>query len=105
MDREYRREVFERLHPRARRGALLPELDREYSLGEIAVISRAGPARALGLDHKGHLGVGADGDIAVYEESADKEAMFACPRYVFMGGESWPGTAPSSRTGAGACSA
>jgi formylmethanofuran dehydrogenase subunit A len=87
MDREYRREVFERLHPRARRGALLPELDREYSLGEIAVISRAGPARALGLDHKGHLGVGADGDIAVYEESADKEAMFARPRYVFKGGE------------------
>lgn len=87
MDREYRREMFESLHPRARRGALLPELDREYSLGEIAVISRAGPARALGLEHKGHLGVGADGDIAVYEECADKEAMFARPRYVYKGGE------------------
>jgi formylmethanofuran dehydrogenase subunit A len=87
MDREYRREMFASIHPRARRGALLPELDREYSLGEIVVISRAGPAKALGLDHKGHLGVGADGDIAVYRESADKEAMFACPRYVFKGGE------------------
>ena len=87
MDRDYRREMFESLNPRARRGALLPDLDREYSLGEIAVISRAGPARALGLDHKGHLGVGADGDIAVYEEVADKEAMFTRPRYVFKGGE------------------
>ena len=87
MDRDYRREVFETLHPRARRGALLPELDREYSLGEIAVISRAGPARALGLEHKGHLGVGADGDIAVYEDRADREAMFARPRYVYKGGE------------------
>ena len=87
MDREYRREMFESIHPRAQRGALLPELDREYSLGEIVIISRAGPAKALGLDHKGHLGVGADGDIAVYEEDADKEAMFACPRYVFKGGE------------------
>jgi formylmethanofuran dehydrogenase subunit A len=87
MDHEYRREVFESLHPRARRGALLPELDREYSLGEIAVISRAGPARALGLEHKGHLGVGADGDIAIYEDRADKEAMFARPRYVYKGGE------------------
>ena len=87
MDRDYRREVFESLHPRARRGALLPELDREYSLGEIAVISRAGPARALGLEHKGHLGVGADGDIAIYEDRADKEAMFARPRYVYKGGE------------------
>ena len=67
--------------------SLLPELDREYSLGEIAVITRAGPARALGLEHKGHLGVGADGDIAVYEECADKEAMFARPRYVYKGGE------------------
>jgi len=87
MDREYRREMFASIHPRARRGAVLPELDREYSLGEIAIISRAGPAKALGLDHKGHLGVGADGDIAVYKENADKEAMFACPRYVFKGGE------------------
>ena len=86
MDRDYRREMFESLHAHARRGALLPELDREYSLGEIAVITRAGPARALGLEHKGHLGVGADGDIAVYEESADKEAMFARPRYVYKGG-------------------
>jgi formylmethanofuran dehydrogenase subunit A len=87
MDRDYRREMFESLNPRARRGALLPELDREYSLGEIAIISRAGPARALGLEHKGHLGAGADGDIAVYEECADKEAMFARPRYVYKGGE------------------
>lgn len=87
MDRDYRQEVFESLHPRARRGALLPELDREYSLGEIAVISRAGPALALGLEHKGHLGVGADGDIAIYEDRADKEAMFARPRYVYKGGE------------------
>jgi formylmethanofuran dehydrogenase subunit A len=87
MDRDYRREMFESLNPRSRAGALLPELDREYSLGEIAVISRAGPARALGLEHKGHLGVGADGDIAVYEECADKEAMFARPRYVYKGGE------------------
>ena len=86
MDRGYRREMFESLNPRARRGALLPELEREYSLGEIAVITRAGPARALGLEHKGHLGVGADGDIAVYEECADKEAMFARPRYVYKGG-------------------
>ena len=87
MDRDYRREMFEGLHPRARRGALLPDLDREYSLGEIAVISRAGPARTLGLRHKGHLGVGADADIAVYAECADKEAMFARPRYVYKAGE------------------
>ena len=86
MDRDYRMEMFESLHPRARRGALLPELDREYSLGEIAVITRAGPARALGLERKGHLGAGADADITVYEERPDKEAMFSRPRYVYKGG-------------------
>jgi formylmethanofuran dehydrogenase subunit A len=86
MDRAYRREVFDGIHVRARRGALLPDLEREYSLGDIAIISRAGPARALGLVNKGHLGVGADADIAVYAEQDDKEAMFARPRYVYKGG-------------------
>ncbi len=87
MDREYRREMFDSLSPRARKGALLPELDREYSLNEIVIISRAGPARTLGLERKGHLGVGADGDIAVYDDLADREAMFARPRYVYKAGE------------------
>ncbi|GAB4244228.1 MAG: formylmethanofuran dehydrogenase subunit A [Thermoleophilia bacterium] len=87
MDRDYRLEVFETIHPRQRRGSVLHELDREYSLYEIAIISRAGPARALGLKNKGHLGVGADADIAVYQEMEDKAEMFARPRYVFKGGK------------------
>lgn len=87
MDCDYRLEVFESIHPRQRRGSVLKELGREYSLYEIAIISRAGPARALGLKNKGHLGVGADADIAVYQEMDDKAEMFARPRYVFKGGE------------------
>jgi len=87
MDREYRRAEFDKLHPTARKRALLPELEREYSLNEIAIISRAGPARALGLDRKGHLGIGADADIAVYRELEDKEEMFARPAWVFKAGE------------------
>jgi formylmethanofuran dehydrogenase subunit A len=87
MDRAYRREMFDGLSARARKGALLPELEREYSLGEIAIITRAGPARALGLKNKGHLGIGADADIAVYREQDDKEAMFARPTHVFKGGQ------------------
>ncbi len=87
MDRGYRQERFAGLHARARKGALLPELDREYSLYEIAIITRAGPARTLGLTAKGHLGIGADADITVYAEQDDKEAMFARPRYVYKGGQ------------------
>jgi formylmethanofuran dehydrogenase subunit A len=87
MDHDYRAEVLESIHPRARKGSLLPELDREYSLYEIAIITRAGTARALGLRDKGHLGVGADADVTVYAKLDDKEEMFAHPRYVLKGGE------------------
>lgn len=86
MDRDYRRRVFEGIHARARKGALLSELNREYSLHEIAIISRAGPARALGLKNKGHLGIGADADITVYKDMDNKEQMFAQPRYVIKAG-------------------
>ena len=34
---------------------------REYTLDEIAILTRAGPARSLGLEDRGHLGVGACG--------------------------------------------
>ena len=87
MDRGYREEMFAGINARARKGALLPELEREYSLRDIAIITRAGPAHVLGLRNKGHLGVGADADIAVYRDLADREAMFARPAYVFKGGE------------------
>jgi formylmethanofuran dehydrogenase subunit A len=45
---------------------LLSGIEREYSLYEIAIATRAGQAKALGFRQKGHLGVGADADIAVY---------------------------------------
>ena len=60
MDREFRREWLDKLNPRVRRHTTLHELDREYTLEEIAIITRAGQARALGLTDKGHLGAGAD---------------------------------------------
>lgn len=87
MNRDYRAAMFEDLSLRGRRDALLPELDREYSLYEIAIITRAGTSRALGLKNKGHLGVGADADITIYADLSDREEMFAHPRYVVKGGE------------------
>ncbi|MBN2157662.1 MAG: formylmethanofuran dehydrogenase subunit A [Candidatus Lokiarchaeota archaeon] len=44
----------------------LVDLEREYTIEEIAWITRAGTAQCLGLKEKGHLGIGADGDVAVY---------------------------------------
>lgn len=86
MDAGYRRSWLERLHPRITRATSLFDLTREYTLDEIAVITRAGPARALGLSNKGHLGPGADADVAVYPLNDDREAMFSGPRFVFKGG-------------------
>ena len=65
----------------------LAELDREYSLSEIAIITRAAPARILGREHKGHLGAGADGDVTIYNPDDDIQRMFELPRYVVSRGE------------------
>lgn len=80
MSRDYRREVLKRLPERLRDRCVLPELTREYTLNEIAIITRAGPARILGLTHKGQFGVGADADVTVYTPSADRRMMFELPR-------------------------
>jgi formylmethanofuran dehydrogenase subunit A len=87
MSAEFRREQLKKLPAAALKRIVLPELDREYTLSEIAVITSAGPARALGLPHKGHLGVGADADVAVFNHDTDVARMFAYPRYVIKGGE------------------
>ncbi len=55
-------------------------------MSEIAIITSAGPARTLGLSQKGHLGVGADADVAIYNENRDIARMFAYPRYVIKAG-------------------
>jgi formylmethanofuran dehydrogenase subunit A len=87
MDREFRNEQLRRANRRAiERTVLLDDLDREYTLEEIAIVTRAGPARLLGLRDKGHLGAGADADVTVYDERADREEMFATPRYVIKAG-------------------
>ena len=88
MDRGFRDDQLGRANQKAiKRTALLDGLDREYTLNEIAIITRAGPARRLGLRDKGHLGIGADADVTIYHDRADREEMFATPRYVIKGGE------------------
>jgi formylmethanofuran dehydrogenase subunit A len=86
MDRTYRRDVLKTVHPRVRERSTLADLDREYTLGEIAIITRAGPARILGLSRKGHLGPGADADVTIYTPHENKEIMFQLPRYVVKSG-------------------
>ena len=87
MDRSYRDERLKRVNQKLLAGsALLDGLSREYTLGEIAIVTRAGPARLLGLRKKGHLGPGADADVTIYASDGDRAKMFATPRYVFKAG-------------------
>ncbi|MGH7674941.1 MAG: formylmethanofuran dehydrogenase subunit A [Gemmatimonadales bacterium] len=87
MDRAARDAQLKRVNARALAGSALADgLAREYTLNEIAIVTRAGPARLLGLKTKGHLGVGADADVTIYARDADLAAMFAAPRYVIKGG-------------------
>jgi formylmethanofuran dehydrogenase subunit A len=86
-DRAFRNDMFQKLNPEAQAASTLGSLTREYSLYEIAILTRAAPARTLGLADRGHLGAGAAADIVVYREDADRERMFAMPEYVFKDGE------------------
>jgi formylmethanofuran dehydrogenase subunit A len=87
MDADYRNSWLEKLHPKVRRHTCLFDLKREYTFEEIAVITRSGPARTLGLADKGHIGAGAEADVAVYRIGDDKRAMFNAPAYVLKQGE------------------
>jgi formylmethanofuran dehydrogenase subunit A len=87
MDRAYRDERLAGVNRALLAGSALADgLAREYTLNEIAVITRAGPARLLGLRAKGHLGVGADADVTVYAPDADRARMFMTPRFVVKAG-------------------
>ncbi|MEZ0279572.1 MAG: formylmethanofuran dehydrogenase subunit A [Methylibium sp.] len=88
MDKSFRDDALQKINPDAQAQAeVLKSITREYTLDEIAILTRAGPARSLGLQDRGHLGVGAAADITIYTDNPDREAMFATPDYVFKGGE------------------
>ena len=87
MDRSFRDEMLSKVNQKVLKFTGLKDMTREYSLSEIAIITRSGPARLLGLSQKGHLGVGADADITVYREDENRETMFSVPRYVIKDGQ------------------
>ncbi len=79
MDRHSRAEMLEKVvSKKASSATTLPDIDREYDLNELCIITRAGTAKILGLKDRGHLGVGAIGDVAIYKldhENYDGKAI------------------------------
>jgi formylmethanofuran dehydrogenase subunit A len=86
MSRDLRAQWLARLPAAAVEVTTLPSIAREYSLNEIATMTRAAPARLLGLGDRGHLAPGARADVAVYSEGTDKAAMFRAAHLVFKDG-------------------
>lgn len=86
MDRDLRNQWIGTVPKDAMAVCTLPAIAREYTWGEIAMMTRAAPARLLGLGDRGHLGPGARADVAVYRPQEDKAAMFRNAELVFKEG-------------------
>jgi formylmethanofuran dehydrogenase subunit A len=86
MSRDLRAQWIATLPADAMAVTTLPSISREYSLVEIATMTRAAPARLLGLRDRGHLGAGAVADVAVYEDVPDRARMFRSAALVFKHG-------------------
>jgi len=86
MSKEARKATMKRLNPRARSRSLLTSTSRELTFQDIAIMTRAGQAKTLGLDNKGHLGVGADADVAIYNvnpKTTDPSQQYKAVRKAF----------------------
>ena len=66
MSRKARTDAMNAMNKAVMKRTGLIDNYREYTFSEMAIATRAGTARALGLEGKGHLGQGADADAAVY---------------------------------------
>jgi len=74
--------LLKKCHNKAQKKSLLPSIKRELSLYELAIVTRAGQAKSLGLTSKGHLGVGADADISVYNVNPETTDIAQNPKIV-----------------------
>ena len=66
MSKKMREKELEKVHAYVQKASNLPAIDVEKTLYEIMVMTRVLPSKILGLENKGHLGIGADADIAIY---------------------------------------
>ena len=87
MDRDLRAQWIATLPAEAMAVTVLPSITREYTLAEVATMTRPAPARLLGLKDRGHLAPGAVADVAVYTPDRDKAKMFRAAALVFKNGE------------------
>ena len=87
MDPDFRASEFEKINGNAREISDLKYLKRAYSLYEIAIMTRAAPAKILGLKDRGSLKIGSIADISIYELKKPFDKMFSKAKFVFKNGK------------------
>ncbi|MFX1322524.1 MAG: formylmethanofuran dehydrogenase subunit A [Promethearchaeota archaeon] len=93
VDRKARKEMLENISQKASTATILPDIDREYTLNELCIVTRSGNAKILGLTDRGHLGNGAIGDVAIYNLNPEKytgydvEKAFSSAMYTIKDGQ------------------
>jgi formylmethanofuran dehydrogenase subunit A len=87
MSADKRAEMLSRLPVEVKELTNLSNIKREYTLYEIATMTRAAPRKLYGLKDRGELGEGSIADVAVYKIQKDRAEMFRNPSYVFKDGK------------------
>lgn len=101
MSNERRQEMMENkeVRPWSYKRTSLGSIERVFDFYDIATITRSAPAKILGFEDRGHLGVGANADIAVYDiepenfdptkaaNAATVEKVFSNALYTIKDGE------------------
>lgn len=85
-NRSLRETALAEIHPDAAASSSLGGIDREYTLHEIAIMTRSAPAQILGLHDRGTLAPGKIADVVLYQRQDNLEKMFTTPKMVFKSG-------------------
>ncbi len=86
MDLDFRNSVIDQINIDAQKISNLKSIKRTYSFYEIAIMTRAAPAKILGLNDRGSLKPGSIADISIYKPQKNFEKMFKNAEYVFKNG-------------------
>ncbi|MBD3215965.1 MAG: formylmethanofuran dehydrogenase subunit A [Candidatus Lokiarchaeota archaeon] len=93
MDKKTRDDMLDNISSKADSQTQLRDIDRELSLNEVCIMTRAGTAKSLGLEDRGHLGAGAIGDVSIFDLDPEKmeghtiEKAFSNAAYTIKDGQ------------------
>ncbi|MFW9928291.1 MAG: formylmethanofuran dehydrogenase subunit A [Candidatus Thorarchaeota archaeon] len=73
MDKKTRDDVLlNQCAKKAETQTQLKDIDYEYTIKDLCIVTRAGTAKCLGLKDRGHLGIGAIGDVSIFKLNPEK---------------------------------